>query len=57
MSVNSCGVCYDGCDETLRFISASDTISITFDREKDVENLLPYIEKIRQLRDEFKTWE
>ena len=49
MQLNECGVCYDGCDEVIRFIVGEQTYEIIFDDDEQVIELMDHVEKLREI--------
>lgn len=52
LEINECGVCYDGCDETLTFIENETEYSIRFTNDEKISQIKDQIEKIRTLFNE-----
>lgn len=51
LNIDNCGVCYDGCDEKLQFNEGENEYFIRFTNDKEVTQLVDYIETIRNIFD------
>lgn len=49
LEIDNCGVCVDGCDESIIFIEDGNKYSIRFRNEENVAHILDNISKIRDL--------
>lgn len=53
LEIDDCGVCVDGCDESIYFIEDGTTFFIRFRNEEDIAHLSNYLSRIRDLFNTF----